>query len=175
MANALAARRYAQAVFEIAQEANQIEQWLADLETISKVLLEPRVVGFFNNPDIPFKKKQAVLAASLHNLNPLALNFLYLLTQRRRIQSLGEITAEYRTMVNQWQGMELADVTTAIPLEKAQAERIVKQLETITGKKVVLHQNVNPEVIGGMVARVGDKMIDGSLKTRMESLRLHLK
>jgi F-type H+-transporting ATPase subunit delta len=175
VANALAARRYAQAVFEIAQEANQIDQWLSDLEIVSETLQEPRVQRFFENPDIPFKKKQAVLADSLHTINPLALNLLYVLTQRGRIKLLGDITKEYRAMVNDLRGVEFADVITAIPLDKAQTERITQQLETMTGKKITLRQQVDPAIVGGLVTRVGDKMIDGSLKTRLESLKLHLK
>lgn len=174
MAEGVAARRYAQAIFEIAQERGEIDRWLSDLSLAAEVLKEPRVARFLINPDISFDKKRQVLSTSLGDLNPLALNLLYVLVRKGRIQALGDIQREYESLVNEWRGIEVAEVTTAVPLENEQADAVARRLEALTGKKIVLQRYVDPGIIGGLVAKVGDKLIDGSVRGKLAMLREQL-
>lgn len=175
MADGVAARRYAQAVFEIAKERKELDRWLDDLRLVAGVAEEPRVARFLADPDVPFEKKQLVLTKSLRGLNPLALNLLYLLIQRGRLQIVQQIRQEFEKLVNEQRGIEVAEVTTAVPLGDEEAAAVARRLESLTGKKIVLRQNVDAGIIGGVIARVGDKLVDGSLRGRLERLRHQLK
>lgn len=174
MAEGVAARRYAQAVFDIARERGEIDRWLNDLRLAAEVLSEPRVARFLANPDVRFELKQKVLAASLGEFSPLALNLIFLLIRRGRIQSLGTVVQEFENLVNEWRGIEIAEVITAVPLGDEQAGAVVRRLETLTGKKILLRQAVDPSIIGGLIARVGDRLIDGSVRGRLTVLREQL-
>jgi len=174
VANTQGARRYAQAIFEIAQEGEQFDTWLSQLQAVSVALREPRVARFLENPDISFAKKQPIIAQSLKEMHPMVVNFVYLLTQRGRLGLLPQVTSEFERMVNDRRGIQVAEVTTAVPLEPLQVATITRRLEEMTGKKIILHQKVDPQILGGLVARVGDMMIDGSLRGRLEGLRAQI-
>lgn len=174
MAEGVAARRYAQAVFDIAKERGEIDRWLDDLRLAAEVLREPRAARFMANPDVPFDQKQKVLTASFGDFSPLALNLIFLLIRRGRIQSLGNVVQEFESLVNEWRGIEIAEVITAVPLGDEQAGAVVRRLEALTGKKILLRQAVDPSIIGGLIARVGDRLVDGSVKGRLAVLREQL-
>lgn len=174
MADGVAARRYAQAIFDIAQERGDIDRWLDDLRLASEVLGEPSVLGFMSNPDVAFGQKQRILMKSLGSLNPLALNVVYLLIQRSRLQTLSDILSEFETLVNELRGIEIAEITTAVPLSDQEAVAVARRLEALTGKRIVLQQSVDEAIIGGMIARVGDKLIDGSVRGKLTALRERL-
>ena len=171
MARALSAKRHAQAVFQIALEKDEIEKWQADLETIAESLRIPELVALLENPKLHFSEKERILKNILTGISPMAMNLVYFLVAKNRLRIVKDLVVEYRHLANAYYGRETAEVVTAIPLSSKEKERIRKGLATLTDKEVVIIAQVNPEIMGGLVAKVGDKLIDGSVRTRLQDLR----
>lgn len=171
MVRRASARRHAQAVFEIALERKELEKWRSDLETIGEVLKEGQVFSLLQNPKLSFKKKMHLLEDLLPGIDSLTGNFLALLVAKNRLEIFAAIAVEYNRLLNAYYGVEHAEVTTAVPLDKAEQQQLQGRLSALVGKRLVLTNKVDPNLIGGMLARVGDKLIDGSLRTRLQRLK----
>ncbi len=170
-----AGRRYAQAIFEIAQRQNKIDDWMADLNNMAQTFDEPEVKRYFKNPESPRTLKRTFVQNVLaKNVSPAALNLAMLLVQHGREAYIDAIRTEYTRMVNRLRGIEIAQVTTAVPVDEAEKQQIQQRLSRITGKEVQVELRVDPSIIGGIVARVGDTLIDGSVATRLQALRKQL-
>ncbi len=174
MARAASARRHAQAVFQIALEKKELEKWQADLEIIANVLKDSQLIALLENPKLRFSEKKKVLQNILAGISPLAMNLIYLLTAKNRLRIVADLVIEYRRLINAYYGRETAEVVTAITLSDEEKEILRERLATITGKELVLTTQVAPDVMGGLVAKVGDKLIDGSVRTRLQELRRDL-
>lgn len=174
MARTLSAKRHAQAIFEIALERDELDRWRSDLKIIADTLREPQLVALLQSPKVSFKKKASLLKQFLAGTSPLAMNLVYLLVVRNRLKMVDDIVAEYERRVDAHYGVEHAEVFTAIPLDSEDRERLKEHLMSISGKKVVLTSRVEPNLLGGLVARIGDKLIDGSVRTKLEALRQSL-
>ena len=171
MARAVLAKRHAQAVFQIALEKEEIEKWQADLEVIANALKNPELVALLENPKVFFSEKEKILQNILTGVSPIAMNLVYFLVAKNRLRIVEDLVVEYQRLVNAYYGRETAEVVTAIPLSNKEKERLQKKLATITRKEVVITTQVDPDIIGGVVAKVGDKLIDGSVRTRLQDLR----
>jgi len=171
MARAVSAKRHAQAVFQIALEKEEIEKWQADLETIAESLRNPELVALLENPKLRFSEKEKVLQSILTGISPTAMNLVYFLVAKNRLRIVEDLVIEYQRLVNAYYGRETAEVVTAVPLSNEEKERLQKRLATITHKEVVITTQVDPDIMGGLVAKVGDKLIDGSVRTRLQELR----
>jgi F-type H+-transporting ATPase subunit delta len=165
------ARRYAQAAFELALESGELDRWKADLERILQAISEPEVRAFLESPGVPFVEREKLLAGELKGCQPLVLNLLFLLIARQRLDMLGEIVEEYGRMLNSHRGIQAVEVTTAIPLNENEKDKLAGKLGRLVGKKVVLENRVDREVVGGFKARIGDRLLDGSAAGRLESLK----
>lgn len=174
MARGTQARRHAQAVYEIARERGELERWQADLKAIATALAAPELVAFLGNPKVPLEAKIQLVGQSLPGANPLALNLVYLLIARRRLGLVEQLTLEYDRLLDAHRGLEHAEVTSAVTLNEGQKERLARRLASLTGKKIVLSVSVDPAVVGGLVVRVGDKLIDGSTRARLADLKKSL-
>ena len=174
MARVASAKRHAQAVFQLALDSNEVESWRSQLKTIAATLTDPELTAILENPKVHLSDKVQLIRRCLPELNELALNFTYLLVARQRMRILDQIVAEYERMADAHQGLEHAEVITAIPLDEEDKEKLAERLATMTGKQVVLSADVDPAIIGGFVARVGDKLIDGSTRARLEDLKQKL-
>lgn len=174
MARVASAKRHAQAVFQLALDSNEVEGWRSRLKTIAATLTDPELTAILENPKVHLSDKVQLISRCLPELNELALNFAYLLVARQRMSILDQIVAEYERMADAHQGLEHAEVITAIPLDEEDKEKLAERLATITGKQIVLAADVDPAIIGGFVARVGDKLIDGSTRARLEALKQKL-
>ena len=162
MARVASARRHAQAVFQIAMGNNEVEKWRSELKDISAALRVPQLLAILESPKIHFSEKEQLLNKCLPDLSRLALNFVYFLVIKQRLSILNEIAAEYERMADAQQGIEHARVVTAIPVDEKEQRLLSERLAALTGKRIVLTSEVDPAIIGGFVARVGDKLIDGS-------------
>lgn len=171
MSGRASARRYARAVFEIALESDELERWQADLEKIVQAIAEPEIKAFLENPRVPFEEKKRLLAEELQDCHPLSLNLVYLLFSREIVDIVREIRDEYRRLLNGYQGIETVEVITAIPLSEEEKGKLADQLSSVVRKKVVLETREDPTVIGGFKARIGDRLLDGSVAGRLETLR----
>ena len=166
-----AARRHAQAAFQIALEREELDLWRGDLERLSEALKEPLLFTFLESPRIHFEEKAMILRQGLEGLNPLVMNLALLLVSRGRLHLVSDMVLEYGRLVDEHRGIAHAEVTTAVPLEPDEKDKLVHRLGDLVGREIVLTTRVAPAIIGGLVARVGDKLIDGSTRSRLLALR----
>ena len=171
MARGISAKRHAQAVFQVALQRNELARWRADLETIGSTLKDPQLFALMKHPKFRISEKIKLLGDIFTEINPLAMNLVCFLVAKNRLSLLDEITTEYDRLVDAQEGREHADVVTAIPLEEEDAGRLRDNLAQLTGKEIVLSAEVDSEIVGGLVVRVGDKLIDGSVRTRVQELK----
>ena len=160
MANRVYARRYSQAVFNIALQAKELNRWQSDLRKIASLVKDTALFALLQDPELDFDSKARVLSERLGDINPQALKLVSLLVTK----------GNYRGI----EGAEVAEVTTAIPLDDEDRLRLAQRLTTIVGKPVVLKPKVDSSLIGGIIIRIGDKLIDGSIRSKLEALRNEL-
>ncbi len=167
----IAARRYAEAAFGIARDRGTYAQWQEDLSSIAQLVDDPTAGPYLASLRVGEADKRRLLERAL-DIGPLAKNLALLLLQRGRLHLAGQLSAEFERLYNAEHGIALAEVTTAVPVSDAEERAIAARLQEITGaREVRLQTRVDPAIIGGMVARVGDRLIDGSTRTRLVQLR----
>ncbi len=174
MAKAPMAKRYAQALFSLAEAEESREAWLDDLAGIQEQMADSSVALFFGEPRVPAERKQEAAARIAEGARPLVRNFLGLLAQRQATGSLPAIVSEYRRLLNERLGRAQAVVTTAAPISAEQRGRLAASLGAMLDKEVVLDEREDPEIIGGIVVRIEDRIIDGSVRSRLNGLRQSL-
>lgn len=167
-----AARRYAEAALELARRDGTLERWLADLRLAADVAADPNVAGIVDNPAVPFPARREVLEKLLAGqVSAQALNLALLLARRGRTSLLPAVAAEYKRLVDRERGVVVATVTGAMPLEPAELEAIGDRIRAMTGAQVELETRDDPGLIGGVTVRIGDRLIDASVRGRLERLR----
>jgi F-type H+-transporting ATPase subunit delta len=168
------ARRYAMAAFTVAGRSNDYDAWLNTLSELARILQMPSARTVFLSPAVPAVQKAAALDRLLPSASPMVRNFLHILVDRDRLAEVPGIREALGELINVQRGVITADVTTAIPLD-AELERVIAQrLAAHLGRdpnKVSIRTRVDPSIIGGVVARVGDQVIDDSVRGRIERLR----
>jgi len=164
------AKRYAQAIFEIALKANELDRWQSDLQKIACLSEDATIVAFGESPKFHFDDKVRLFSERLGDINPLALNLVYLLIVRGRLSVVGDIADEYQRLLDAHHGIERAEVTAAIPLANEDKLKLGKCLGTVVGREVVIKPEVDSSLIGGFVARIGGKLIDGSIRGKLLAL-----
>ncbi|MEI6045046.1 MAG: ATP synthase F1 subunit delta [Chloroflexota bacterium] len=175
MPSGTAGRRYAQAFFEIARNQNKVDEWAKDLDSIAQTFDQPEVKRYLENPKTAKDKKRAFVQNVLGTqVSTVSLNLALVLIQRERQEYIDAIRKEFIRLVNQLKGIEIAYVTTAVPVDEAEKRQIKSRLSALTGKQIEIETQVDPDLIGGIVARIGDTQIDGSVKTRLQALRKQL-
>jgi F-type H+-transporting ATPase subunit delta len=168
------ARRYAQAVFEIALEKKELDKWQSDLRKIVDAVGDAAFLAALESPKIKLDDKARLLSMRLLDVDPLALNLVCLLITRASIGTIEGIADEYQRLLDSYHGVEPAEVITAVPLDDKDIQKLTESLSTLVGKKVVLKSEVDSGVIGGIVARVGGKLLDGSTRNKLAALRRDL-
>lgn len=174
MARTVYAKRYSQAVFEIALEKNELDRWQSDLKKIAGLARDAALMAAMENPKFRFNDKVKLISKQLGDINQLALNLVYLLVAKGKLSLIGEITDEYQRLLDSHRGIEQAEVFTTIPLSDADKLKLAERLGAIVGKKVVIKAEIDSSLIGGIVARIGDKLLDGSIRNRLEALKREL-
>ena len=170
MARRFLARRYAQAIFEL--DKDRIAEWQSDLEKVISLGQDATIAAYLGNPNIHFKDKARLLHERLGDINPLALNLVYLLLTRSRLDMLPHIASEYQRLIDNYRGIERAEVTTAVPLDDEDRLKLSQHLSKIIGKKVILKPEcVDPSLIGGVIVRVAGKLLDGSTRNKLAALK----
>ncbi|MGH2406780.1 MAG: F0F1 ATP synthase subunit delta [Candidatus Limnocylindrales bacterium] len=166
------ARRYADAAFEIAQRDGTLDTWRRELAAAAEALPEARVAGALANPATPLAAREQLLRAAISKMvSRPVLNLTLLLLRRGRIDLLPRVTEEYVRLDDLRQGLVRATATSAAPLGPGEVRALTARLETITGGRVDLSTSVDPSLLGGLVVRLGDRLIDGSVRGRLERLR----
>jgi len=161
-------------VFEIALERNELDRWQSDLGKIASLAENAALIAVLESPRLHFDEKVKLLSERLGEINPLGLNLAYLLVTRGRLGMIGDIVDEYQRLLDSHRGIERAEVTTAIPLDDEDKLKLEERLGSIVRKKVVLEPEVNSSVIGGVIARIGGKLLDGSTRSKLEALKREL-
>jgi len=168
------AKRYAQAAFDIARDRDNLEQWAADLGLMATLMSDVQVAAVLSSTRVALTDKHRLLEASLADTDPLVRNLAKLLVAKGRV-SLGPQVAEaYRQLVDEYRGIAHASVVTAVPLSDAERKAVEEKLSEITGKQVIAHPQVEPAIVGGLLARVGDRLIDGSTRHKLDALKRQL-
>lgn len=168
------ARRYARAVIELGSANGNLDKIALDLRSLAAPMKESEeLVSVLTNPAIRRADRRKVIDALLQRVSaqPATRNLIYLLLDAERLASLVAISREVDAMVEERSGRVSAEVTSAKPLDAAQLSQITAALEKLSGKKVTVTKREDPELLGGVVAKVGDVVYDGSLRSQLRALR----
>ncbi len=169
------ARRYAQAVFEIASESGELERWLDDLTQLADSITNEEFRQTLSAPRISMSQKEALIRESLgSSVGALALNLMALLASRGLVDMLPGIADRFQEMLDAHQGVERAEVVSAVSLSVDQQRYVTQMLNDLSGKDVRLTSRVDADILGGLVIRVGDKVMDGSARARLQNMRREL-
>ncbi|MEZ4465708.1 MAG: ATP synthase F1 subunit delta [bacterium] len=171
------AQRYAQALLDIGVERGVFEQLGRELDRVGGLFKAPDLVELFRSPKFDAETRKRVLADLLLRVmvSPVCRNFLFLLVDRGRIGLLPEVVQAYHALADKHAGRIRAKVTVARTLSEPDVARLRTVLQKSTGSEVVVEQEEDPAIIGGMITRIGDRIHDGSVRAQLARLRRELK
>jgi F-type H+-transporting ATPase subunit delta len=169
-----APRRYAEAAFEIALRDGTVEEWRAELDLAAAELDSAELNEALANPALPLQQRVDIVHGVFARLSDPVRNLILLLLRRGRIRQLPRVAAEFRRLDDMRNNVVHAIATSASPLDDAELRAITARLEQMSGGEVALETAVDPDLIGGVVVRIGDRLIDGSVRGRLERLRNQL-
>lgn len=170
--------RYALAVFAIARQEKALDKVAGDLENLRLLAVEsPEFSNLLHNPSLDKKTQQKAitLIAKKARLAKLTAKFLGVLVENRRLANLEKIAATFARLLADFRGEIEAQVTSAEKMTKAQQDALKKQLKKNLGQDIAFEVEVDPKLLGGLVVKVGSKVIDSSIKTKLENLTLAMK
>lgn len=168
------ATRYARAIFELGREARNLEAIVRDVTTLGQAYAtNDELQKALGNPLVALDAKRAIVReiAQKAGATPVATHFALLLVDRRRITALPEIARVLRRLTDREAGITRAEVTTAIRMGDDYYTKLKDRLEKLTGGPVTIETREDPAIIGGVVTRIGDLVIDGSLRTRLSEMK----
>ena len=169
------ARRYAEAAFEVAMRDRSLEHWRAELDLAALIAGDERALEVLANPAVPTERRSKALDDLLGDrVSRPVMNLVQLMLRRGRIEQLPRVAAEFRRLDDERQGITHAIATSAAALEADEVRALTARLEQSTGGRISLDVQVDPSLLGGLVVRVGDRLIDGSVRGRLERLRNQL-
>ncbi len=174
MIREVAAKRYAEAAYLLARESGAEDTWSASLAAMFILFADPEAQALLQSKRIPAEEKQKLVEDSLVGADPLVLSLAHLLLRRGRTDLGPQIAEAYQEMVDEAKGIAHALVTSAIPLSQEDVTTVVQRLSEITGREIAVGTEVDESILGGLVVRIGDRLIDGSTKSKLEALRHQL-
>ena len=177
MRTSAATRRYARAIFELAREDDRVTEVRREFSELSEVVAESKELRTaLLTPLHPVEERKKVLNALAErlNLSTRVRNFLAFLVDKRRLIALAAIHEEYERLADELSGRLIAEVRTATPLDEDQQTRLRGALSGATGRDVELEVTLEPELIGGAIAKVGGLIFDGTLRAQLAQLRTNL-
>lgn len=169
-----AARRYARAVFELAQLDGQVEEWGRRLAKVRELFSDPAVAAVLINPTIAIQQREGLVATAPHLFDDEATNFARLLIESDHTADAQEIEEEFQRLTDDAAGRVRGTVTVAVELTNADRDRIVDELSKRLHKEVRLRVVVDPKILGGLKIQYGDHVVDASVATRLQQLRRRL-
>ena len=168
---------YSKALLAAAKTNKALPQVVADMQALRGLFVQaPEILKAFQNKSIEISSLYAVVDAMVKDksLNKITGNFMKALIQVRRMTAIDDIFLKFNELVQQENNEVVASVTSARPLEKKYASEITKILEQQIGRKVFLYEEVNPDIIGGIIVQVGSKVYDASLRTQLNGIKIGL-
>ena len=170
--------RYATALFELARDEKSIDAVKGDLDRFAAILADsPELRRLVRSPVFSADVQAKALAAVLDKagISGIPANFLKVLTVNRRLFAVSEVVRAFRALVAKFKGEATADVTVAETLNDRNLDALKAALKSVTGKDVALNVNVDPSIIGGLVVKLGSRMVDSSLRTKLNSIKHAMK
>lgn len=164
-------KRYAQAVLDLALSNDTLDEWSKELDQISEVVDDTDFVALLEAPQVPEVVKHQGIETVLADLSQLARNLLSVLVKHHQPRITSQIRDQYQALVDTHRGIARAHVVTAVSLKDNQKELLRKQLGNLVNADVLMTEEVNSEIIAGVIARIGDHLIDGSTRTRLQGIR----
>ncbi len=174
MADTIQSRRYAQAMFELAREQQQSDRWKADLEAMAQVAGDTTILDVLENPAVSRQQKDDMLGRAAAGISPVVINLVKLLVSRGAVRLLQDIAGEYDKLLDESRGIASGNVITAIPLDEEEKRKLSENIGGLLNKTVELDSAVDPDILGGMVVRVGGKLLDGSTRSKLAALKRQL-
>jgi F-type H+-transporting ATPase subunit delta len=167
-----AAKRYARAVFELAESEGQVGEWGQRLGQLSAVLSDPEVARALTNPTIATEQRMAIVSDLFDGIE--ATNLAKLLIESDRVRDVGAIADEFQRLADEAAGRVRATVTTAVELSSKDRDRVAEELSKRLGREIHLDVLVDPAILGGLKLQYGDRLVDASVATRLQQLRRRL-
>ncbi len=171
----IAARRYGEAAFQIARDSGAEERWSEGLSLMAAAFADPQMAAVMQEARISTADKLALVERTLESVDPLVLNLARLLALRDRTALAAQIAEAYQELADAEREIAHAVVTTAVPLSGGERAAVAEKLSEISGRRVIVDTQVDEGIIGGLVARIGDTLIDGSTRSRLTALRRRLR
>ncbi|MDQ6660882.1 MAG: ATP synthase F1 subunit delta, partial [Chloroflexota bacterium] len=169
------ARRYAAAMFEIGLKQNTLDRTLDDVRGIAQVFSNRKLAYLLREPKVPLQRKETAIRQALtNNVLPTSLNLALLVVQRELVEIMPNLARELEQLVLNYKNEAKAEVITASEIDQEQRNQIQQALEYRTGKHIIISTKIQPDILGGVIARVGDQVIDGSVRQRLADLRQQL-
>lgn len=178
MKQIILARRYAKALFAVGKENDAYDAYNEALQGVAGLYTStPEVADALTNPLYPLDVREKVMAGLVDSIGveKIMSNFLNLLVEKKRAEILPEIAEEFQIMVDEEKNISHGSVISAVELSAELQANVQATLEKLTGKKVELSTSVDPSLIGGIIAKVGDLVLDGSIKTQLAGLKESIK
>ncbi len=178
MKQTILAKRYAKALFAIGKDDGKYEAYNEALQGVAGLFTSnPEVEDALTNPLYPLDTREKVMASIIKSMgaDKITGNFLNLLVQKKRAEILPEIAEQFGIMVDEDKNISHGTVVSAIEIDAELQGKVQATLEKLTGKKVELTASVDPSIIGGIIAKVGDLVLDGSIRTQLASLKDSIK
>jgi F-type H+-transporting ATPase subunit delta len=167
-----AARRYAEAAFEVALADDRLDAWSEELAYAANVLGLAEVERIVDSPAVPLADRSALVARLLEDrVQPGALRLVDLLVSRGRANALPRVSEEFHRLLNEHRGIVMATVISAVPLSADETSAMRARVEAMAGAAVELETRVDPALIGGVTVQVRDQLLDASIRGRLERLR----
>lgn len=170
----LAAKRYAQALFDAVRERGLLDATEDDMRSLRVIAVTPGVLEFLSSARTPPKAKEEFLQRALGQPSEMVWNVLRLLVERDRLPILPQIVEAFGELADEERGIAHAEVTTAVAMSDSEREAIANRLSQLTQRHVDVQAFEDPEILGGLIARVGDQLIDGSTRTKLIGLKRQL-
>ena len=171
MAQRVSGKRYAQAIFELGLEQDRLDPWANDLEFIDQLLQDDEFRALLKHADVPIGDKLKAIDAVLSETDPLIRNMVSLLVTKGLVDAVQDLRAAYIALLDEHLGRQRVQVTSAVPLESQELERITQFVSDLVNKEVVVSTDVDESILGGVVIQIGDRLLDGSTSSRLEALR----
>ncbi|HAT81405.1 MAG TPA: ATP synthase F1 subunit delta [Flavobacterium sp.] len=175
MSGTRAAIRYAKAILEIADSKKVATQVAADMALITSTInTNAELNTFIQSPTINVDQKESALLEVFANANAVTKSLFHLLKENKRFEILDAIALEYNKLFDIMNGVEVAKVTTAIPMDAALEAKVSAKIATFSNKKITIENTIDPSIIGGFILRIGDKQYNASVANRLQVLKREL-
>lgn len=169
----LVAKRYATALFEVSKENNNVDKYQSQLQLLADIFKdEPQLRTILQHPKVTQDEKKDILSSILSKVvDQEVINFLYILIDKSRERYIEDIIHQYNELANNYNNIEKTLVVSAVSLTLEEVQVLTEKLSKAFNKNIVIENKIDPEVIGGMLVKIGDRVIDGTIKGKLTALR----